>query len=255
MANDINEIIERLREAIHGSPFKKTVGWINTLCDAYEEQAKSNDLYRAAAERARALWKESHGGDPKWSPGADHLMVWMGDQLAAKDEEIADLTKERDEARDFACNCMADEESIEMAVMHHLNNGEATDPWTFVQVVKNAGAEIERLKHPPCTCPRCLGVSDVYADEPDEELVIPCIPTASYEFTMLSPERMAEIGASLTAADALRGQLIKLGEKMGKCPFCGEAAGAWPLHIYETCPLVAFDTAHTFKENDHASSS
>lgn len=60
--------------------------------------------------------------------------------------------------------------------------------------------------------------------------------------------------AALEAADALREAIIGLGEKIGTCPFCGEEAGAWPLHIYETCPLVAFDNAHTFaaKENSDA---
>ncbi len=177
MPNGISEIIERLKGDVateESAGLRVLLEDVSALIKAYEGLAQSNDLYQEAALRARALWKESHGEDPKWSPGADHLMVWMGEQLAAKDEKIEQL---------------------------------------------KGVIEVERL-----TLKSCLEAYD-------------------------------DARASLTTADALRGQLIKLGEKMGKCPFCGEAAGAWPLHIYETCPLVAFDTAHTFKENDHASSS
>ena len=78
---------------------------VAALIAAFEGQAEelrdvseSNDLYYAAADRARALWKEAHGEDAKWSPGTSHLIVWMGEQLAAKDARIEEM---EDQFEDF----------------------------------------------------------------------------------------------------------------------------------------------------------
>ncbi len=116
MPENIDKNIERLRKYLDG---QDTLGIdlvddLHALIKAYTDIAESNDLYYKAADRARALWKESHGSDSRWSPGAPHLMVWMGEKLAAQKAEI---------------------DEIEIALQHRDNSIEGLE------------AEIERLKH------------------------------------------------------------------------------------------------------------
>ncbi len=81
------KVLDHLAIRARGEYEGLTFGDLRALVRELRDITESNDLYYKAADRARALWKESHGSDSRWSPGTSHLIVWQGEQLAAREEQ------------------------------------------------------------------------------------------------------------------------------------------------------------------------